>query len=54
MFLHYFLLEHPIEITYIKGRATYQQCFDIANEQYHTRRIIVSNGDIYFNNRTYA
>ncbi len=49
LYLHNFLLKHHIEITYIQGRATYQQCFDIANEYYHSKHIIVSNGDIYFN-----
>ncbi len=44
-----FIKEHGIEITYIRDRVTYQQCFDLANAQYHKKRILLSNGDIYFN-----
>jgi len=48
-----FLKENNIEMTYINGRATYQQCFDIANTKYPEKHILLSNGDIYFNNTLY-
>ena len=44
-----FLQTNEIEISYISGRATYQNCFEIANNLYPNRRVIVANGDIYFN-----
>lgn len=44
-----YLTSHDIEVSYINGRATYQDCFDIANKIYFGSRIAVSNGDIYFN-----
>ena len=38
----------PIVITYIKGRQTFRDFFDVANQLYPNQNIIVSNADIYF------
>ncbi len=45
-----YLLSKDVVITYIEGRATYQDFFNLVNEQYPNCRIIVSNADIYYNN----
>ena len=44
-----YLKSKEVVITYIEGRATYQDCFNLANERYPYSRIIISNADIYFN-----
>jgi hypothetical protein len=37
-----------INITYIAGRPSYQSCIDFANRTYPNRKVIVANGDIFF------
>ena len=44
-----FIKNNSIEVTLIEKRATYQDCFNLANNSYLNSTIIVSNGDIYFN-----
>jgi hypothetical protein len=39
----------PVTITYITGRPTYGECFELANNCYPRETIILSNADIYFN-----
>ena len=43
-----YLVEQDITITKIKGRATYADFFNLANELYPDQKIILSNADIYF------
>jgi len=44
-----FLKAKNCTISYISGRPTFGYCFELANKQYLGDRIIMSNGDIYFN-----
>lgn len=39
----------PITIHYIKGRPSYRACFELANTFDPGQRVIIANGDIYFN-----
>lgn len=43
------LQTYPISISYTHKRQTYGDCFALANELYSERTIILSNGDIFFN-----
>ncbi len=43
------LFEQEIPITYIRGRPSYGFCFKVANNKYPGSKIILINGDIYFN-----
>lgn len=52
--LFHFILKKNISFTPIHGRATFQQCFDIANTVYKDNAIILCNGDIYFNETLHA
>lgn len=45
-----FIHKKEVAVSYISGRPTYQNCFDVANTMHSNAKIIVSNGDIYFNN----
>ncbi len=49
-----FIIKKEIPVSYISRRPTYQNCFDVANTMYPNAKIIVSNGDIYFNNTLFA
>lgn len=42
--------QQKITLSYISRRATFQDCFDIANNQFPHKKIIIANADIYFNN----
>lgn len=44
-----YLKSKDVVITYVEGRPTYGMCFYIANQRYPNKKIIVCNGDIYFN-----
>ena len=44
-----YLKSKEVIITYIEGRPTYGRCFDMANDQYANYKVIICNGDIYFN-----
>lgn len=44
-----YLQSKDIEISFVNNRPTYGYCFDLANELYSNRSIILSNADIYFN-----
>lgn len=44
-----FLKSKDVEIHYINSRATFGDCFKLANSLYPNQKIIVSNADIYFN-----
>jgi hypothetical protein len=44
-----YLRNQPIVLHYIASRPTYHQCFELVNESYPNRRIIISNADIYYN-----
>ena len=44
-----YLQSKKIKITFINRRPTYAQCFDCANTQYSNCKVILCNGDIYFN-----
>ncbi|MCX5922382.1 MAG: hypothetical protein NTX86_03570 [Candidatus Dependentiae bacterium] len=44
-----YLKKQPITISYIDGRPTFAYCFDLVNQQYPERKIVLSNADIYFN-----
>lgn len=44
-----YIKQKPIRITYIKGRATFDDFFNVANADYVDCKIIISNADIYFN-----
>lgn len=44
-----FLNNHQLPITFINRRGTYQDCFDLANNHYPNKTIIIANADIYFN-----
>lgn len=37
-----------ITITYTKGRSSFKDCFDLANERYSGKKTVVANADIYF------
>lgn len=43
-----YLKTKPVHITFIKGRATYGMCFDLARELYKNRKVVVCNADIFF------
>ena len=45
--------QEKIVVSTMKGRPTYGQCFDLANQLYPNRKIILSNADIYFNESLY-
>lgn len=42
-----------VTITFISGRPSYSSCFRIANTLYPSKKIILSNADIYFNETLY-
>ncbi len=44
-----YLKKQPCTITYISGRPTFGQCFELANKTYPDTTILLSNADIYFN-----
>lgn len=44
-----YLLTKNITISAYQGRATYKYCFELANQLFPFKRIILSNADIYFN-----
>ncbi len=44
-----YLKEAGIPVTYVQGRPSYGFCFDLAASLYPNSRVIVSNGDIFFN-----
>ena len=44
-----YLKSKPVTITYIKGRASFDNFRKLAHEQYTETAIIISNADIYFN-----
>jgi hypothetical protein len=44
-----FLKSKHIPVSLILGRATFEQCFDLANSLYPDCPVIISNADIYFN-----
>lgn len=44
-----YLKTQPVTITYIDDRPTFGYCFDVANRLYPDCRVILCNGDIYFN-----
>lgn len=44
-----FLLSKKVKISYISGRPTFGQFFEIANNNYPDSKIIISNADIFFN-----
>lgn len=48
------LKRKKLAISYVKGRPTFGYCFNLANSQYPNARIIVCNGDIYFNKTLHA
>ncbi len=41
--------EPRIEIVYIKDRPTFRELFEFSNNKFPKQRIIIANGDIYFN-----
>jgi hypothetical protein len=43
-----YLKAKKCKIEYITGRSTFSYCFNLANEIYPNQKIILSNGDIYF------
>ena len=43
-----YLKSQPVRISFINRRQKYADFFEIANREYPSRNIIVSNGDIYF------
>ncbi len=49
MLIHNYIKKHKLPVEYIVGRATYGYCFDLAAEKYHGKKIILCNGDIFFN-----
>lgn len=49
-----FLYEQNVTVTFIVGRATYGDFFELANTKYPDRRIILTNADIYFNETLYS
>lgn len=51
--LLYFLQSLNLTITYVSGRPTFGDIFKIANS-YDKKKIIISNGDIYFNDSLLA
>ncbi len=42
-----------VTITYRNGRVTYGECFELANNLYPNKKIILANADIYFNDTLY-
>lgn len=42
-----------ITLSTVSGRPSFEDCFNLANELYPDRAIIVSNADIYFNETLY-
>ena len=44
-----YLKTKPIKLSFVKGRTTFGQCFNIANTSYPNQNIIIANADIYFN-----
>ncbi|HEB41893.1 MAG TPA: hypothetical protein ENI08_02650 [Candidatus Dependentiae bacterium] len=44
-----FLCSKDVEITYHSGRPSYGFCFQLAQRNYPEYKIILCNGDIYFN-----
>jgi len=44
-----YLQQSGVTITYLSGRSTYGNCFELANRIYSNKKIILSNADIYFN-----
>lgn len=44
-----FLKDKGVALTYVRGRPTYNFCFELVNAYYPNRKIILSNADIYFN-----
>lgn len=44
-----FIKSKNVKITYIKGRPTYGFFFNLVNELYPNKNIILANGDIFFN-----
>ena len=43
-----------ITLSKISGRPTFELCFTLANKLYPNNAIIVSNADIYFNEKGYS
>ncbi|HRN78489.1 MAG TPA: hypothetical protein PLU71_04570 [Candidatus Dependentiae bacterium] len=48
-YIHDILCEKTVNISYCIARPTYGACFELANQLYAGRRIIIANADIYFN-----
>ncbi len=44
-----YLMGTQVNLTYHKGRPTFNQLFELANESYANRKVIIANADIYFN-----
>lgn len=43
-----YLKSKPVSLTFITGRATFEQFWKLAHEQYPETAILISNADIYF------
>jgi hypothetical protein len=44
-----YLKTKPIKVLVIAGRPTFKECFELAEQSYPHSRVIIANGDIYFN-----
>jgi len=47
--IYEYITSHKMPISIIKGRPSYNKCFEIANKFYPNHFIIIANADIYFN-----
>lgn len=45
-----YLKSKPVSITYINGRASFEDFWKLADKRYNDTAIIISNADIYFDN----
>jgi len=47
--IYEYITSHKISISVVKGRPSYNHCFEIAHKFYPNQFIILANADIYFN-----